>query len=265
MQIQIPTVGDRTPFRSSLDLLKLGGSHVGKLLKAGGLNGYEPETLAAAAALIDVQGITQFADVGANIGIYSWVMKAVFGDALEVQAFEPLPVLANAAEAIAADNGLTITVRRPALSDANGTAIFYVSRKSDTSNSLAKGFRPSTELEVQTLRMDDAFSDFRPKLIKIDTESTEPAVLAGGDNYIAANRPWMIIEALAGRTEDALRAFAIRHGYLCYHINGGPMDKAEELYGDPSHRHRDWLFAPEPTTAALSKSYQQWCGAFRTC
>ena len=110
--------------------------------------------------------------------------------------------------------------------------------------------------------MDEAFVNFTPKLIKIDTEFTEPAVLAGGDDFVAKHRPWMIVEVLAGRTEKALQAVVDRHGYRIYRLDGAPLRERVEIEGGLDYRFRDWLLAPEPISEAFVANYTTWLKVF---
>ena len=89
-----------------------------------------------------------------------------------------------------------------------------------------------------------------PAVLKIDTETTEPAVLRGGLRTIAATRPWIMCEVLAGRTEAELMTVLEPLGYTYYLVSDRtPYEPAEQLRGDP--RFYMWLFAPEPAPAEL--------------
>ena len=74
----------------AIDFTQAEETYIGKMLRKSGIAGYEPDSMAAAAALIEAYDITSFTDIGANIGIYSLVLRAIFGDRLAVDAFEPL-------------------------------------------------------------------------------------------------------------------------------------------------------------------------------
>ena len=248
----------------SLDFVAAAKTYVGKSLRANGIAGYEWETLSAAIALIESGGLTEFVDVGANIGIYSLVSRAIFGERLAVHAFEPLPKLSTIIRQLADVNRLDINVHEIALSDRTGEATFYVSAKADTSNSLNPRFRPSKEqitVKVETLDDFAARTGVASKLFKIDTESTEPAVLRGGLGYIERHRPWIICEILHNRTEAKVSSIMKPLGYSFHHIDGADLHQHDVIVGDASNRHRDWLLAPEPPSPAFLSAYGKWLDA----
>src|SRR5690606_30610692 len=107
---------------------------VGKMIIESGIAGYEPETISGAIALIETLNIKEFADIGANIGIFSLVLGKTF-PTMKITMFEPLPALLDMATTLAADNGVKADARSEALSNKEGTASFYISAKSDSSNS----------------------------------------------------------------------------------------------------------------------------------
>lgn len=248
----------------SLSFALAKGTQVAKSLRANGMAGYEWETMSVVIALIESDGLTEFVDVGANIGIYSLVSRAIFGDRLNVHAFEPLPRLAEIIRQLTHINKLDVTVHETALSDQTGEATFYVSAKADTSNSLNPRFRPSKEqITVKVEALDDfaARTGLSSKLFKIDTESTEPAVLRGGLDYIRRYRPWIVCEILHNRTEGKVSSIMKPLDYRFYHINGSELREHDVIVGDASNRHRDWLLAPEPPSQAFFSAYRRWCDA----
>ena len=138
-------------------------------------------------------------------------------------------------------------------------------RGPSSSNSLAAGFRKAkSELTVPVTTIDTicggSKADFAPSLIKIDTKSTEPAVLRRGAAYIASHRPWLIIEVLTGRTEADLMVEMRRHGYHSHKITGERLVPVTSIEGD--EEHRDWLFSPEPLEDRFHDTYERWRNAF---
>jgi FkbM family methyltransferase len=185
-------------------------------------------------------------DVGANVGPFSWLSAS---SGRRTIAFEPVDELRSLLKTIADHNRLSIETSSIAVADHRGTATFYLSDQSDASNSLASGFRRSSKsLEVQVDTLDDLCREhgWVPTVIKIDTESTEPAVVRGAQATIAAHRPWIVCEVLAGRTEQTLAAELEHHGYRYFHINDDfPLRASEVFEGDRTHRRLNWLLAPE--------------------
>jgi hypothetical protein len=72
----------------------------------------------------------------------------------------------------------------------------------------------STQVPVVTIDRICTSRDLDVDLIKIDTETTEPAVLRGAAHVLARQRPDIICEVLAGR--DAGRALEAVLGPLKY-------------------------------------------------
>jgi FkbM family methyltransferase len=235
-------------------------TYVSRLLEGSGLAGYEPDTLACFLAAVHQADGEPVFDVGANIGVFAWLAAAL--TPAKVVAFEPTPDLADQMRAICAANGLTVRVEEVALGAASGTAELFLSDKTDSSNSLRAGFRPSHKsVSVPVERVDDyvARTGLAPAVMKIDTESTEPDVLRGATRLLAERRPWIICEVLAGRTEADLTAILAPLGYSWYRIDGpGPLEARDQIEGDPSYAHMNWLFAPSAPTPEFWASMAAW-------
>ena len=71
-------------------------------------------------------------------------------------------------------------------------------------------------------------------LVKVDTESTEPAVLAGLERTLKRDRPFVFCEVLAGRgAERRLQSILAPRGYRFFLLTPeGPREKAH-VVGDP--------------------------------
>jgi FkbM family methyltransferase len=240
--------------------------YVPGVLEVDGLAGYEPETMAAFLAGLTVREARVAFDVGANMGLFSLVAAAL--TTTRVVGFEPTPDLAATFRSIATRNGLTCEIEPIALGARTGTATLYLSAWTDSSNSLQQGFRPATgTVEVSVERLDDhvARTGRVPAVLKIDTETTEPDVLAGGISLLREVRPWLICEVLAGETEERLMTILGPLGYEMHHL-GPDADHppADRIVGDPIWCHRDWLFTPEPLPPAFAVHYAAWRDAIAT-
>jgi len=240
----------RTPVRT----------YVSHLLAGSGLAGYEPDTLACFLAAIEERGSAPVFDVGANIGVFSWLAASL--TPATVVAFEPTPDLATLMRRICIENDLAVTVEEIALGAAPGRAELHLSDKTDSSNSLRAGFRPSrrsVSVPVETVDGYVTRTGVTPAVLKVDTESTEPDVLRGAAGVLATNRPWIICEVLAGRTEADLTAILQPLGYSWYRIDGaGPLEPRAVIEGDPTYKHMNWLFAPEAPSPAFWSSFGAW-------
>ncbi len=238
-------------------------SYVARLLVANGLAGYEPDTLACFLAAVDMAGSRPVYDVGANIGVFAWLAAAL--TRAEVVAFEPTPDLAAEMRTIARRNALAIAVEQLALGAAAGTAELHLSDQTDSSNSLRAGFRRShrsVTVRVETVDGFIATSGRSPAVLKVDTESTEPDVLRGAAGLLERERPWIVCEVLAGRTEADLMAILRPLDYQWYPIDGpGPLERRDVIEGDPTYAHMNWLFAPDEPSAAFWSSMARWSEA----
>jgi FkbM family methyltransferase len=239
--------------------------YVPRVLEERGLSGYEPETLAIWLAALDVHPAAAAFDVGANVGVFAY-LAAVRGDR-PVVAFEPTPELAATIRRVADENNLEIRTEQIALGHHDGVASLHLSRVSDASNSLAAGFRPSMEsLAVQVQTLDNYCRDSRlaPRLLKIDTETTESDVLRGGLNMIREHRPWIICELLPGHREKDVPLVLKGLGYRYIHISPDFSRAENELpFGD--ERDRNWLLVPESPSDAFWAAADRWHSLVRTC
>jgi FkbM family methyltransferase len=264
----------RTPspdgFRAHLETVCLSGAEqffLGRELKQHGLGWYEPEVFAALHSYIEsIDGPVTFVDIGANIGIFSLMSKATFGDKILVHCVEPLPALAGLCRHLALRNRLSIDVGEYAIAEADGRAELYVSAAADTSNSLNPAFRKHKDvIEVATARLDSLFRGASgPFILKIDTESTEPSVLAGGAEFLRTVRPVVICEVLAKRSERRLGEIFGQLDYRPIHLREDPDWRGEAaIVGDATYRYRDWLFAPESPSTAVRSRFAGWLRAYR--
>jgi FkbM family methyltransferase len=176
-------------------------------------------------------------DIGTNLGLFAFpaALKARSGC---VYAFEPdVELTANLARGIRLprNRGLPLTPLCLAVSDADGTATFEVSKFSRAMNRLAgvgawndASIVTQERRSVPTLRIDTlAKSLAPPSVIKIDVEGAELQVLEGGRATIAAYRPVLLIEApkeLAG----GLKTFFAAHDYVMLDGSADPPVAREE-------------------------------------
>jgi FkbM family methyltransferase len=256
-----------TPSRELITMTLPSQLRVPRKLAYHGLAGYEPEGLACFLAAAGVAGPGAVLDIGANVGIYAALAAAL--TQREVRAFEPMPSLVDAARKFASDNGLGFTTELLALGAENGSASLYLSPNSDTSNSLAAGFRDSAshiEVPVETLDSYVARTGVVPAVMKVDTETTEPDVLAGAAATIVKHRPWILCEVLAGRVEDRLTEVLEPLNYYWYPVTGDvPYEAAEKIAGDETYTHLMWLFAPEEPGDAFWAALRAWQAALAEC
>jgi FkbM family methyltransferase len=267
LPIALPATG-RAPGRPELLTITCPWSLlVPRRMAESGLDGYESNAMATFMAACDVAGPGAVLDIGANVGIYAAIARSV--SEREVIAFEPWQKLVDVAQQFSDDNGLGFTTEAIALGAENKTATFHLSDVGDSSNSLNRNFRPSTnqiEVPVETLDSYVARTGIVPAVMKVDTESTEPDVLTGAQKTIAEHRPWILCEVLAGRVEKRLHDILAPFGYRWYHVlDELPFREAARIIGDKAYENLMWLFAPEKPGEEFWTALRERKAALVTC
>jgi FkbM family methyltransferase len=243
-------------------------SYVARILQRDGLRAFEPDMLPWFLALCETARPGAIWDVGANIGIYALLARAY--TEREVVGFEPTPAVRDWGRRVAADNGLAYRFEQFAVGEAAGTAMLYLSDRTDSSNSLAKGFRPSTrdiEVLVESLDRYQELTGATPAIVKIDTETTEHLVLRGARRVLAEHRPWIFCEVLVNREPArVLTKVMDRTGYRYYQLAGdrNPVE-SQAITGDPSNPHPNYLFAPVEPDRDLLATVDGWRRALADC
>lgn len=270
--IRLPTTAGRQAPRTRLDIVDGVSSAVQRMLRTGGLACYEPSTMATLLAVFDQQrdGFTFF-DVGANVGLYASVCASLFRPGTVV-AFEPTPDVAAIARRIAGANDLSVHVEELALSDAPGEAQLFLSATSDTSNSLAEGFKEAVgalSVRVDTIDRYRARTGRAPGVVKLDAETYEPQVIRGGRRTIEELRPVIVVEVLNRRGHDhgeALTEEMDGSGYWYYPIrHDADWSPSPVITGRRGTKEQDWLLAPEPLPYSFGEAYRRWQQEVRRC
>lgn len=232
--------------------------YIAKMIFKKGVGAYERYALDAFMAVLDQAGPGDVLDVGANVGLYGF-LAAARGER-RVYAFEPTPRIAASVRRSARLGRLPVHVVEAALGDRTGTATLYLSDRTDASNSLNPSFRPSTtQVDVPAFTLDDFCTrrGITPAVIKVDTETTEPAVLRGARGTIARHRPWIFVEALEGIGIGELDAAMAGLDYTAYHLDGpGPRPVADGIVGHGDHFM--FLLAPEPVRESVWAAMNEW-------
>lgn len=239
--------------------------YVPRLLHRGGLAAYEPETAALLLGVAEHLRPTAMFDVGANVGPHALVIAAVLD--VPVVAFEPAAEVAAVLRQLVAINAVRCTVEETAVGERDGTATLFIS-PTDTSTSLRAGFRePTAETTVPVISLDSyvATSGLRPGLLKIDTETTEAAVLRGAAELLRT-RPWIVCEILPGWDDDPIDEILRPLGYRAFQIvDDVPFPERETIGEHAELEARNWLFAPEAPDRALWDAVARWRRAIDRC
>ena len=193
-------------------------------------------------------------DVGAHVGYFA-LLAAHANPRASVYAFEPMPRVRARLEHNIALNRSTVSCQPFALGAAPGSAEFFHTRNGiPSSSSLAEGFMRSivehgelTSSTVEVLTGDD-FVESRAlagvDLVKIDTETTEAAVLEGLLRTLRRDRPHIVCEVLDSDVGAAIEALLEPLGYEFFALTASGPARREHIR--PDVRWRNFLFAPGP-------------------
>ena len=142
-------------------------------------------------------------DVGANVGFFTVVCAHLVGARGRVCAFEPVPANVAAIRRNARLNRQAqVSVAMTAVGDRNGRATLVLARHAGGA-ALAGCDRPPDargELQVPVTTLDAWLAGERAglpgpvRLVKVDVEGAELAVLRGAAGLVAADRPLLLVE-----------------------------------------------------------------------
>ena len=272
---RLPLPTDSAGTDRLLDIVDPISTSVQRLLRRTGLAGYEPATMATLlAAFQRQQPGFHFFDVGANMGLYAAICAVMFRPG-RVVAFEPTPEVAEIAGRVLSANGIgpeQARVERCALGESAGTMPLYLSAVSDSSNSLVAGFKPSVgSVDVEVATLDDyvSASGTDPCVVKIDTETFEPAVINGARATLERCRPWLVLEVLHRRGHDhgvEVSAAMAGLGYSFYRLSrSADWRPSPTISGVAGSKETDWLLTPDPIDDAFGEDFRLWLDRLATC
>jgi len=163
-------------------------------------------------------------DIGANIGTLAVPMARAVGPTGRIFAFEPQPLMFRLLNANAALNGLSqMRLHHMALGAADGhlplPEFDYASPGNYSAFSYAKTPVQSgaSHDSVPIRKLDDVLDSIdRCRLLKIDVEGMEPAVLDGAAALIERYKPILYLEANLREPFEAVLERLNRFGYRAY-------------------------------------------------
>lgn len=223
---------DRTfDMRLELDPARPNEATVLRFLQGGVL--YEPDV--ASAMLRILRPGDSFVDIGANIGFFSVFAGHLVGPAGRVLAFEPDPRNRERLERNLGSNELAhAAVSDRVVGARAGPIQFFLNRDDSGGSALwdpgvfpgnhnSKASPAPMTLFATTLDAALAERSIAPRLVKIDTEGAESAILSGAAASLAgAAIPYVIAELhefgleRMGSSQQHLRALMKAHGYDCF-------------------------------------------------
>lgn len=162
-------------------------------------------------------------DIGANFGVFTLRMAELVGEQGRVFAFEPVPqTFAALSRVVATADRRNVTLLNVACSDSNGFTTMAVPDDPTTGENLYQASIQSdgpSLTRVCRMRVDDLGLPLeRLRLVKIDVESHETAVLNGMWDIILNRAPVLIVENLP----QAVATRLLNCGYENYHLEGSP-------------------------------------------
>jgi FkbM family methyltransferase len=208
-----------------------------------GLGGYEPETVDVYFRLAARSVVTL--DIGAHVGFYS-ILAALANPGGRVYAFEPVRGTFERLRRNLALNELSsVTPLCVAAGREAGTARIvsageYLPMSATLAGEPTHGLATLVEASVPVVTVDALVADReipRVDLVKIDTETTEPDVLAGMARTLERDRPDVICEVHEGGRPDEIAAPFESLGYRPYLLTPqGPVLR-DEVRPDPTFRN----------------------------
>jgi FkbM family methyltransferase len=201
-----------------------------------GWDGHETETARLFYDLARTARVTL--DVGAHVGYFALLAAHANPDG-RVYAFEPLDRVRARLEANVALNGAAnVSCLAVALGSPPGTAeFFHGTDRMPSSSSLSRSFMQSVvsggALTSSTVEVVEADAFVRAHgltgvdLVKIDTETTEPAVVRGMLATLRRDGPQIVCEVLDDEVAAGLEALLAPLGYEFLLLTGaGPLPRA---------------------------------------
>jgi len=182
-------------------------------------------------------------DVGAHTGFYT-LLASVANAGCEVMSFEPLPATFNRLiKNIRVNNlGARCVPFEAAVSDrVSKTSLSVPIDKTMTFIDAAAGTVP-----VSTTTLDAVIPrDGKTKLIKIDVEGHELAVLAGMNQTLVDSRPTIFFECNPGGPAVEIEEFLRSHSYRIFSIvDGQPKELHRLIPEELPHKHHNFLAMP---------------------
>lgn len=135
-------------------------------------------------------------DIGANIGYYTLIFADLVGETGKVYAFEPDPtnfeILVKNIEVNGFKNIIPVN---KAVTNTPGIISFYINKRNTGDNRIVDFEGSGKKIEVESVALDDYFSDYKGSVnfIKMDIQGAEGLALDGMKKLIERNRKIKII------------------------------------------------------------------------
>lgn len=177
-------------------------------------------------------------DAGANWGVHTLYLSLLTGPTGKVLAFEPHPLVASELATNVKLNHLDQVVQvQAALSDQEAELPFLLG--SSTKVSHIAGTREQhdgTVVKVPCTTLDRWLAE-NPvgsiKLIKVDVEGAEAALLRGAEQTILEHRPDLVVELHTPEQDLEVARLLSGWGYQIRRIDGSPISHLDRSWPDP--------------------------------
>jgi len=191
----------------------------------------EPEIRQAFDLILTLTKPAIFWDIGANVGIYSWLVRQ-YPSVKNVVLFEPDPVNCSLIKKTLQRSKIQhCELLNVAVADKVGQSHFVVDSVSGATGSLEDTFAGdnpsslhshyamgSTIITCDTVTVDHCTNGRPlPDFLKIDVEGAEHLVIAGAMNYITAYKPTIVMESNNLDLVNSMRSL----GYTIFRIDSG--------------------------------------------
>lgn len=195
-----------------------------------------------------------FYDVGANTGICT-LMAAKHPNLSEIHSFEPVSYVASYLERNIERNGAKhAKAHRMALARQTGEIQFQIPQNpivlplGSSEMGSTKGFDESgvEVIGVQGIALDDFVENggMAPDVIKIDTETTESEVIAGGAKTIKRFRPALVVEILNDKVGSEIESFFKDLNYEFLFLTDNGHLPVNHIGPDPGGEYLNFALIP---------------------
>lgn len=154
-------------------------------------------------------------DVGANIGNHSLYLAAIAK--CNLFSFEPNKGLCDALHYSVQLNQLNeqVLVHKVGVGAKSGVGKFnYLDNSNLGAQSITTNLGNASEAEFEIIALDNLERNFKVRVLKIDVEGMELAVLEGAQELIATDRPLLYIECQTETHFAEIHKWVTRHGYV---------------------------------------------------
>lgn len=258
MKLLLPFVpGKCNPKKIILDFDLTTEYAMGPIIKRGNIYNWEREVFAMLLGICSSLQDIRFIDIGANIGIYSLTVAALYSDNSRVTAVEPTPDLANKIRKISVDNQLSIKIIEKAVTNQDTCNLnFYINKDDSCSSLKCIGNSVINIISVSPICLSSIYEGYN--IIKIDTEGTEYDALISGKEDIAKYKPYILVEILNKNNFNLIKNLSDSLDYKIYHLTKDfSINEINEYPTTIKHGEHNYLLASR-NTVLPRKEQQLW-------